>query len=240
MGGPPPESLFNNLSRFRSLDSEKAFTYHIWLDQNYVLPPSCLEEGVYIHQIVSAFRNVSPFKLLPNLEGIFLRERFGAFNNLAAASDIARYVILYTEGGIYMDADAEVHDVRVLHQFYRQALASNVVYVTTANNRLYQGVILSEKYHHFWHQVFRGIISKYHQPYSYGAKRHFSAARDGQQRVTDTVMTSGIGAMLGAQAPRLPASLAHFDQHKCFKPIDASASNYRHRPAFLRHNSCFW
>ncbi|MCS2160293.1 hypothetical protein MUU47_03955 [Scandinavium sp. H11S7] len=240
MGSRPPHYLLENIARFRRLDSEKTFTYHLWLDQNYALPLSYPQEGVCIHQITSAFRSVSPFKLLPRLEGIFLREKFGAFNNIAAASDIARYAILYTMGGIYMDADAKVRDVARLRQFYKQAISSFCVYVSKANGRLYQGVILSDRYHYFWHRVFHYILSRYNTPNAYGAKREYGSVQNSYQRVFNTIMASGMGAMLGGQTQALPKSLYYFDQLECFDPIDASAAGYQYRPGLQRHNSSFW
>ncbi|MBX3199511.1 MAG: hypothetical protein KF850_28940 [Labilithrix sp.] len=39
------------------------------------------------------------------LEGIVVREMNGPFNNFAAASDVLRLVILFAEGGVYLDTD---------------------------------------------------------------------------------------------------------------------------------------
>lgn len=68
------------------------------------------QNGFFIRDIREAFKSLD--EIFPILESMFYRNINGYYHNYALASDIARLVILYTEGGIYLDVDVKVKGIR--------------------------------------------------------------------------------------------------------------------------------
>ncbi|WP_340611234.1 glycosyltransferase [Xenorhabdus bharatensis] len=78
----------------------------------------------FIRNINEAF--ISLGKSFFNLESMYYRNINGFYNNYALASDIARLVILYTEGGVYLDVDVKFKKSNKVNFFKEINVASGI------------------------------------------------------------------------------------------------------------------
>lgn len=114
-------SLENLCNIIRNSVVNKSYQIIIWTDdismlrktaRQYEFPSSHIQVR-NINTLFPRLKNVSDKdNLLRNsatfLHSLFLRQSHGHYANFACASDIARLVILYIEGGIYFDADVKL------------------------------------------------------------------------------------------------------------------------------------
>lgn len=121
---------FEDLCRIITVDaSHKKYDVYIWTDSLSVINNTLYKNDYAIDRLdnlhkpksVIRIRNINDaFNRLAVLMGrdaivlqsLYLRQMNGYYRNYASASDIARLVILYVEGGVYFDVDVKFVGVR--------------------------------------------------------------------------------------------------------------------------------
>ncbi|PXX73314.1 Mannosyltransferase OCH1 and related enzymes [Pseudomonas sp. LAMO17WK12:I10] len=126
-GGNIPKSALRNILYFKETNPD--YTVNIWTSRpmaiestwnalmdnesdaigRHLATRALIMKGIRIRSSSDLLSDFS--KVYPNsnkVESIVEREKNGPYKNYASASDIIRLVILYTYGGLYMDADVAV------------------------------------------------------------------------------------------------------------------------------------
>lgn len=241
LGSPPPDPLFANIARFRSLDTAHAYACHLWLDRPWAPPLERSLTGLAIQQLSTLFENSSQpvGQALSRAQAAIRRESEGAGRNYAAASDIARYVVLFAEGGLYMDADMVVKDIWPLNPLYTVAQSSDRLFVPFQNRfglrRIYNGVLISRAGHPFLLKAMEQILAAYEQLPSFKSKRHFDP--DGRLRLEGTRQHTGIEMLHDLNQRRGRRELVEFSAASSFEIFEASGYSYTVKPAFQRRDS---
>jgi hypothetical protein len=105
MGKDLPKKYIRNIAFWAARNRD--YSVNIWTDK-----PMTITRAMTTHDDIRQFpHRVRLFSELAGVSkahrSIIAREMNGPYNNLAAASDVLRLLILYTEGGVYLDTDVE-------------------------------------------------------------------------------------------------------------------------------------
>ncbi|EJM43093.1 RHS repeat-associated core domain protein containing protein, partial [Pseudomonas sp. GM33] len=103
MGDPLPKDFSRNINKFSHINPD--YTPTLWISrktwsEKHQAALENLAGRIIVKNIDEAFDSADI-----RLISAFERERSGSLHNYAAASDIARVVIVHREGGVYMDTD---------------------------------------------------------------------------------------------------------------------------------------
>lgn len=151
LGKPLPQDFARNINKF--VDRNPDYKPTLWVNKKswstkHRAALENLSSRVEIRNIDEAFDTLNV-----KLTSAFERECSGSHRNYAAASDIARCAILYSNGGVYMDVDAVVkHDMPL-----RQLAADKGILIYPRGN----GVIAATLGNKYVGKVIEKIISAY-------------------------------------------------------------------------------
>ncbi|MDY7563023.1 glycosyltransferase [Pseudomonas sp. 10B1] len=103
----PGEKLLINLSRNAAKSSDLTFILHIDIDSDLAFHDLSSRFTNHPNIHISRLRDEAFYSdfLKSELAPMFNYFRYGDYQNLAAASDVLRYRLIYEYGGIYMDCD---------------------------------------------------------------------------------------------------------------------------------------
>lgn len=173
---------------------------------------------------------------LCHLSSALERERHGCYYNYAAASDIARLLILYRYGGIYLDMDVEFIDTLrfdIFFDLYMNDLGFRLG-VLSNSDLMGNAVLASMPYSTAVRRCLKKIANLYFEgptaACSWNIKRGF-----GDLRLVLTLDMSGPGLI----SDLLDSSgmLLFIPMESYFKEVDGSGTSYMTKPKFIRHNS---
>jgi len=235
IGSMPTEEQLQILSEARKYVRGGA---ELWLWTTSSVASRFQRDNLLMKNVV--IRNVNsiwchPFsKRLPvaQLHSIFERESRGAFNNNAAASDIARLMILYCYGGIYLDMDVlfKTSDFRL---FSDLTDIGDCLGMLKLRGGMGNGVLASKPQS----KPVKMCLEKIKERYCSGAsgklswdtKRDYSCLRmrltimmSGPQVICDTLRTDQLYPII---------------ESNYFAPIDTSGLSYTRRPRVMRRDS---
>ncbi|MDB6050552.1 MAG: glycosyltransferase sugar-binding domain-conteining protein [Pseudomonas sp.] len=103
----PGEQLLTNLSRNASRSPDLVFTLHIDIDNELAFHDLSSRFVNHPNVHISRLKDEAFYSgfLKSEIAPLFSYFRYGDYQNLAAASDVLRYRLIYEYGGIYMDCD---------------------------------------------------------------------------------------------------------------------------------------
>lgn len=231
IGSAPTELQLMNLLDARQHIQDNV---ELWLWTNRSATPRSLNKNIVIRNIDSLWAECtnSPFPLV-QLRAAFERESHGAFHNFASASDIARLLILYRYGGIYLDMDVFFKD-DLFDLFGDFDDLGPCLGILASAGGLGNGVLAAMPRALSLEKCLAEIAKLYTTESSgqmaWGIKRGF-----GGMRMFITTAMSGPKMIREKLEPE--GLLQHIHESLYFKWIDASGRSYTTPPIFLRRDS---
>lgn len=236
IGSMPTEEQLGTLLDARLCVTGKV---ELWLWTTSSIASRFQRENRYLNNIV--IRNINsiwhhPFAReapVTQLKSLFERESRGAFYNYAAASDIARLMILYCYGGIYLDMDVQFKTSGFCLFSNLSDIGDRLGMYVNPRGKYGNGVLVSRPRS----VLVKTCLQKIKDLYCSGTKVEISwkKKRDyGAIRVFLTVNMSGPQVIYNLARPE---QLYPIKESKYFAPIDAGGSSYNRCPGLMRRDS---
>ncbi|WP_160386501.1 RHS repeat-associated core domain-containing protein [Pseudomonas sp. PB101] len=234
IGEPIPKDFSRNINKFSHINAD--YTPTLWISkktwsEKHRAALENLASRVIVKNIDEAFESADI-----RLTSAFERERSGSLHNYAAASDIARVVILYQQGGVYMDTD-------VISKFgmpLQQLTAHQGIMRTSRGN----GIIAADKGNKHLNSAMKKMISAYEKNNDdmWKNKRTYISPMDRGLGDSAPKTSFRLRSTMQATGPDMWAEvlrnvIGHELPPVYFEPINASAVSYTKKPSDLRRDS---
>ena len=196
--------------------------------------PFTIDKNIVLRDLDTLWTESSiPSVPLAYLHSAFERERYGYYHNYAAASDIARLLILYRHGGVYLDMDVSFREGAFDLFGDLRNIGQRLGMLGRHGHELMNAVLAAMPRAKAPEKCLASIACSYKQnPYSWDDKRGFLAPQFFRVGMTLGMTGPGMIHKILIQEGMLQGIPHHY-----FEQPDASGTSFTTRPKIKRRDS---